>query len=79
MTIEKLFLPSINASQISSVAKMINDDIPRRANCRMKKLIIEEKPHLCLYSSKDLQIGDQLFYDYGVGDLPWRKQKVNEI
>lgn len=42
----------------------------------MKKLEIDGKPRLCLFALKDISIGEQLVYDYGVADLPWRKLKV---
>jgi len=54
---------------------MVNDEIFRKANCVIKMKIIEEKPRLCLFALKDLKIGDELRYDYGVPSksLHWRK------
>ena len=41
----------------------------------MKKIIIEDYPHLVLYAKEDIKPGQELRYDYGVKDLPWRKSK----
>jgi len=31
--------------------------------------------YLALYALRDIKIGEELRYDYGVKDLPWRKLK----
>lgn len=31
--------------------------------------------YLTLYALRDIEIGEELRYDYGVKDLPWRKLK----
>ena len=47
------------------------NDSPK-GNCQMKKTIINQQPYLCLYARRDIEIGEELRYDYGVSDLPWR-------
>lgn len=37
--------------------------------------IKEGKTYLALYALRDIAIGEELRYDYGVKDLPWRKLK----
>ncbi|XP_069109191.1 N-lysine methyltransferase KMT5A-A-like [Argopecten irradians] len=32
-------------------------------------------PHLCLYATKPIKSGDEIRYDYGVSNLPWRVEK----
>lgn len=56
---------------------MVNDRPFRKANCKMKKLGTERAPKLCLFAVKDIPIGDELTYDYGVTDQPWRHLKVS--
>ena len=53
---------------------MVNDD--RHGNAKMKKLLVDGKPHLCLFATKHIGEGDQLFFDYGddVTRLYWRKK-----
>ncbi|KAL5013701.1 hypothetical protein ScPMuIL_007971 [Solemya velum] len=56
-------------------ARFVNDGIGEEQNCRMVVVMVDKKPHLCLFSTKNIQIGDELRYDYGVPNLPWRKKK----
>lgn len=54
---------------------MVNDsDID--TNAMMKKIVIDRCPHLALFATKDIAVGDQLLYDYGddSNSLPWRKK-----
>ncbi|XP_059403073.1 uncharacterized protein LOC132134507 [Carassius carassius] len=41
----------------------------------MKRVITEGKPHLCLFALKDINEGEEIRYDYGGTDWPWRKQE----
>ncbi|KAI9534099.1 hypothetical protein NQZ68_016817 [Dissostichus eleginoides] len=40
----------------------------------MKKVVAENKPHLCLFALRDINPGEEITYDYGGTDWPWRKQ-----
>lgn len=44
----------------------------------MKRIDVNGKPHLCLFAVDDIQEGEELTYDYGGEDCPWRTQ-VREI
>jgi hypothetical protein len=54
---------------------MVNDQCQKKANCKVKK-VIENGVKLWLYAVRDIFVGEQLTYDDGVKDLPWRKLKV---
>lgn len=72
-----LFLSSILSIDASredgSFGRLVNDE-HRHPNCRMKKIEVEGKPHLCLFALKDIKDGEEITYDYGGGDCPWRMQ-----
>lgn len=55
--------------------RMINDAAPgdSKQNSEIKVVNIERNPCLCIFASKDIEIGEEIRYDYGVEDLPWRK------
>ncbi|KAJ8020462.1 hypothetical protein HOLleu_40060 [Holothuria leucospilota] len=53
---------------------MVNDATGTDRNAVMKKVIYNGQPHLCLFALRDVSEGEQLFYDYGQPNLPWRKQ-----
>ena len=41
-------------------------------NCFMKIIVVDNKPRLCIFASKDISDEEELRYDYGVTTLPWR-------
>lgn len=50
------------------------NDLPRRlANCYTKVLTVAGRPHVLIFAGKDIDPGEELRYDYGGGDMPWRK------
>ena len=69
---------SIDATHSSQMGRLVNDGPPAVANCKMKKIIIGNQPALALFAIKPIHPGDQLLYDYGGLNLPWRNQ-VNII
>lgn len=65
---------SIDASrEDDSFGRLVNDE-HKHPNCRMKKIEVEGKPHLCLFALKDIKEGEEISYDYGGDDCPWRMQ-----
>ncbi|KAG1927056.1 N-lysine methyltransferase KMT5A [Pimephales promelas] len=59
------------AHENTTLGRLVNDDV--NPNCMMKKVIVEGKPHLCLFAAKDITPGEEISYDYGGSDWPWRK------
>lgn len=39
----------------------------------------QDVPKLGLVALKNIAVGEELRYDYGVKDLPWRKLKVSRF
>ena len=37
----------------------------------MKVVEVNNKPYLCLFALKDINVGEEILYDYGIKDLPW--------
>jgi SET domain-containing protein len=56
---------------------MVNDSPRHKANATMKKIEIGGQTHLCLLASRDIAPNEELRYDYGVNNLPWRKKGMN--
>lgn len=65
---------SIDASDPEAgLGRWINDD-HKAPNSVMKKVIVHDSsPHLCLFACDDIQVGEEIRYDYGTKDLPWRQ------
>lgn len=72
MTHDCAFL-SIDASrEDGSFGRLVNDD-HLYPNCKMKKIVSERKPHLCLFALRSINAGKEITYDYEGTDWPWRK------
>ncbi|KAK1784194.1 hypothetical protein P4O66_003972 [Electrophorus voltai] len=56
-----------------TLGHLVNDE-HKGPNCRMKKIIVQGKPHLCLFAIRDIMPGEEITYDYGGSDWPWRKK-----
>lgn len=59
------------AKEDGSFGRLVNDD-DKHPNCNMKKIEVDGKPHLCLFAVTDIKEGDEITYDYGGTDWPWR-------
>lgn len=73
-----LFFPiyflSIDAStEDGSFGRLVNDE-HRRPNCKIKRIDVNGKPHLCLFAIDDIREEEEITYDYGGEDCPWRTQ-----
>jgi len=59
-----------------SFGRLVNDD-HISPNAKMKKVTgVDSKPRLCLFACRDINPGDEITYDYGTGNYPWRQEKV---
>nr|XP_055046620.1 uncharacterized protein LOC129432300 isoform X3 [Misgurnus anguillicaudatus] len=56
-----------------SFGRIANDD-HKKPNCKMKKVDVNGKPHLCLFALTEIKEGEEITYDYGGDDCPWRSQ-----
>ncbi|XP_065677366.1 uncharacterized protein LOC136092753 [Hydra vulgaris] len=62
----------IDATEDCHLARYVNDS-KKKPNCKMKKVMVRESPHLCLFAIKDIDVGTELRYDYmDDGKLWWR-------
>uniref|UniRef100_A0AAV2J8W8 SET domain-containing protein n=1 Tax=Knipowitschia caucasica TaxID=637954 RepID=A0AAV2J8W8_KNICA len=58
--------------------RLVNDD-HYNPNCKMKLIVLKDKPHLFLFALREINQGEEITYDYGGSDCPWRKEGVGEI
>ncbi len=73
------FHHSIDATFSDAFGKMVNDATGNRANCVTKIVYVNKEPCVCLFANRDIAEGEELRYDYGVPNLPWRKQVLTFI
>ena len=69
------FFFSIDASvEDGSFGRLVND-CHKSPNCRMKLIEATNRtPHLCLFALREIRQGEEITYDYGGTDLPWRSE-----
>ena len=66
---------SLDATFSDGLGRLVNDDPLYKANCAMKKIKGGNKVYLVLCALRNIEKGEELRYDYGVKDLPWRQLK----
>lgn len=66
-----IFLSIDAPREDGSFGRIVNDD-HKHQNCKMKKIDVNGKPHLCLFALNDIKEGEEITYDYGGEDYPWR-------
>ncbi|XP_053337900.1 histone-lysine N-methyltransferase set-1-like isoform X2 [Clarias gariepinus] len=54
-----------------SLGRLVNDD-HLKPNCRMKTIRVDGKPHLCLFAIRSICPGEEITYNYGDSEWPWR-------
>ncbi|CAB1424613.1 unnamed protein product [Pleuronectes platessa] len=62
------------AKEDGSLGRLVNDD-HISPNAKMKYLNVQGKPHLCLFAIRDIVAGEEITYNYGDSDWPWRSKK----
>ncbi|XP_073329216.1 histone-lysine N-methyltransferase set-1-like [Pagrus major] len=57
-----------------SLGRLVNDD-HIKPNCKIKTIDVGGMPHLCLFALRDIAPGEEITYNYGDSDWPWRRQQ----
>ncbi|XP_053499892.1 N-lysine methyltransferase KMT5A-A-like isoform X2 [Ictalurus furcatus] len=65
------------AREDGSLGRLVNDD-HMNPNSKMKTITVDRKPHLCLFAIKDISPGEEICYNYGDSDWPWRSKVTSE-
>ncbi|KAM9449540.1 uncharacterized protein Hap1MRO34_022084 isoform 1-T4 [Clarias gariepinus] len=54
-----------------SLGRLVNDD-HIKPNCRMKTIRVDGNSHLCLFAIRSICPGEEITYNYGDSEWPWR-------
>lgn len=76
-----IFFFSIDGTFSKRMGRFVND-APRhehQCNADMEKLFIDYRPVLVLFARRFIKAGEEIRYDYGVKNLPWRCKKVKRV
>ncbi|XDV16124.1 hypothetical protein PO909_015963 [Leuciscus waleckii] len=55
----------------ASLGRLVNDD-HINPNSKMKTIRVDGKPHLCLFAIRSICAGEEITYNYGDSEWPWR-------
>ncbi|KAK3507684.1 hypothetical protein QTP70_033538 [Hemibagrus guttatus] len=61
------------AREDGSLGRLVNDD-HINPNSNMKIITVKGKPHLCLFATKSINPGEEITYNYGDSEWPWRSK-----
>lgn len=57
------------------LGRLVNHGEPDEVNAKVKVVAFESSnPTMCLFSVKTIEAGQEVLYDYGIKDLPWKTQ-----
>lgn len=59
-----------------NLGRLVNHGTRRERNAKIKAVLFDEKPALCIFALRDLETNEEVLYDYGVKEkcLPWNKK-----
>ncbi|KAK0148531.1 N-lysine methyltransferase KMT5A-A [Merluccius polli] len=69
-----VFVVVIDAAlEDDSFGRLVNDDHVHPTS-RMNRILVGGKPHLCLFAARNINRGEEITYDYGDSNWPWREK-----
>lgn len=78
-----IFLNSIDATEERetgpTLGRLVNHGEKNEVNVKPSILDFEGTPVICLFALTDIAEGEELLYDYGVSNLPWKQQAKVKI
>lgn len=60
------------------MGRLVNDE-EMNPNSKMKVTRVDGRPHLCLFALKDIGPGEEITYNYGDSDWPWRRKVLIRV
>ncbi|KAJ8018164.1 N-lysine methyltransferase KMT5A-B [Holothuria leucospilota] len=61
-----------------TLGRLVNHGDRHEVKCKMKVVEVNNAPTLCLFAIKDILAGQELLYDYGISDLPWKSKVLTK-
>ena len=66
---------SIDATFSEKKGRFVNDAESFKANARMRLINVDEQPVLALFAKRRTNTEEEIRFDYGVKNLPWRQKR----
>lgn len=55
------------------LGRLVNHGEGKETNVKLATLDVSGQPTLCLFALRNIEKGEELLYNYGISDLPWKK------
>ena len=66
---------TLDAVYAGNLMRFANHSTEALANCSIRLVFAQAMPRVCLYSKRNIDIGEELFFDYGfVKEFEWLKE-----
>ncbi|XP_056444334.1 N-lysine methyltransferase KMT5A-like [Gadus chalcogrammus] len=62
------------AKEDGSLGRLVNDD-HLNPNSRMRLVEVDKISHICLFATRPISISEEISYNYGGKDWPWRRSQ----
>ncbi|XP_030294982.1 uncharacterized protein LOC115594830 isoform X4 [Sparus aurata] len=59
-----------------TLGRLVNDDHVH-PNCKVKRIMVNRMPHLCLFAVREIFPGEEITYNYGDSAWPWRSLEAS--
>ncbi|XP_067686937.1 uncharacterized protein [Haliotis asinina] len=70
----------VDATHSKKMGRFVNDGWKKHEkNCFLRIVQCENKSYICLFANRDIKMGEEFRFDYGVPNLPWRKKKKGRL
>lgn len=63
----------------TKLGRLVNHGNKKERNAKMKIVVVNDMPILCLFALKKIQQGDEVLYDYGQKHYPWENKVLSHI
>jgi hypothetical protein len=70
---------SIDGTFSEQIGRFANDGICEEKNAMAKTVLLSNEPRLALFATRNIFPGEEIRFDYGINDLPWRKKSQQVI
>jgi hypothetical protein len=64
---------SIDATFSTQYGRYVNDGTGELKNAEPKVVYVGTRPHVALFACRNISKDEEIRFDYGVEDLPWRR------
>ena len=70
---------SIDATFSTQIGRYVNDGTGHEKNAELRIVYVDTKPHVVLFACRNISKNEEIRFDYGAENLPWRQKDIVSI